>query len=81
MGGGREHKSSEPNEADLRRAEQSEGREKRSGEGRGEDNRAEQGAEQRDPARSSLSVCTAELLLLAHLLHHLDHPPPPLAPS
>lgn len=80
MGGGREHKSSEPNEADLRRAEQSEEREKRSGEGRGEDNRAEQGAEQRDPARSSLSVCTAELLLLAHLLHHLDHPPPPSPP-
>lgn len=32
------------------------------------------GAEQRDPAQGSLSVCTAELLLLAHLLHHLDHP-------
>lgn len=37
------------------------------------------GAEQRDPARSSLSVCTAELLLLTHLLHHLD-PPAPTAP-
>lgn len=34
------------------------------------------GAEQRNPAQSSLSVCTAELLLLAHLLHHLDRPPP-----
>lgn len=32
------------------------------------------GAEHRDPAQGSLSVCTAELLLLAHLLHHLDHP-------
>lgn len=38
------------------------------------------GAEQRDPAQSSLSVCTAELLLLAHLLHHLDPPPPPPPP-
>lgn len=36
------------------------------------------GAEQGDPAQSSLSVCTAELLLLAHLLHHLDIPPPPI---
>lgn len=40
------------------------------------------GAERRDPAQSSLSVCTAELLLLAHLLHHLEpppsHPPPTL---
>lgn len=33
------------------------------------------GAERRDPAQSCLCVCTAELLLLAHLLHHLDHPP------
>lgn len=33
------------------------------------------GAEHRDPAQSSSSVCTAELLLLAHLLHHLERPP------
>lgn len=41
------------------------------------------GAVQRDPALSSLSVCTAELLLLAHLLHHLEQaaPSPSLLPS
>lgn len=65
--------------SDLRRAEQSKkskgeavrGEEKITGQSRGK----VMGAEHRDPAQSSLSVCTAELLLLAHLLHHLDHPP------
>lgn len=39
------------------------------------------GAVQRDPALSSLSVCTAELLLLAHLLHHLEQAAPSPPPS
>lgn len=33
------------------------------------------GAERWDPAQRSLCVCAAELLLLPHLLHHLDRTP------
>lgn len=61
--------------SDLRRAEQ---RKKSKREAvRGEESITGQsrGKVMGDPAQSSLSVCTAELLLLAHLLHHLDHPP------
>lgn len=78
--------------SDLKRAEQSKksktealiGEQTIAGQSRGK----VMGAERRDSAQSSLSVCTAELLLLAHLLHHLDPPPhthhppsPALSPS
>lgn len=80
-----DHKSFELNKAELKwpqksRTEQKEQNRSRRGEERiaGQSGGKVMGAEQRDPAQSSLSVCTAELLLLPHLLHHLD---PPLTPT
>lgn len=59
--------SDEHERATKRPLEEERGREQREGDG----SRAQR------LSTELLSVCTAELLLLAHLLHHLDHPSRP----